>query len=43
VQSWNLRGQRVVERAGFTASRTFVVDPGSGGESVTYTELRRAW
>jgi RimJ/RimL family protein N-acetyltransferase len=43
VQSWNLRGQRVAERAGFTARRSFTVDPAAGGGAVEYTELRRPW
>jgi hypothetical protein len=43
VQSWNLRGQRVVERAGFTATRTFVVVQGSDHQPVEYVELRRPW
>jgi ribosomal-protein-alanine N-acetyltransferase len=43
VQSWNLRGRRVVERAGFTATRTFVVVQGSNDQPVDYVELRRPW
>jgi [ribosomal protein S18]-alanine N-acetyltransferase len=41
VQSWNQRGRRVVERAGFAAMRTFVVV--QDGHEVEYTELRRPW
>jgi [ribosomal protein S18]-alanine N-acetyltransferase len=41
VQAWNQRGQRVVERAGFAATRTFVV--AQDGHEVEYTELRRPW